>query len=230
MRGVLQGGRRARCRAARGSHGRQVALQRRESRVEHPPRHRRSRVRRAVDVVLVRVVQLVRKLVHDVPEDHRVEVLPEDVEEVPVAHLAAPHDSVDVVAADESEAHAHHVDAHARREDDDEAVDEGDEGEDAEDDEPEPQEDVDLLVDDVERQDAQRVVALHLARRPELVEQCALHHPVKYKFYVYIILKRDKISKRCYDFFLNLGTNMKYEILTFSLFFNLVDLIDNTLT
>ena len=35
---------------------------------------------------------------------------------------------------------------------------------------PEPEEDVDLLVKDVERQDAERVVLLQLPRAPELVE------------------------------------------------------------
>lgn len=156
-----------------------VALQGRQSGVEHPAGHRRSRVRHAVDVVLVVVVQLVGELVHDVAEDHRVEVLAEDVQQVPVAHLAAAHDGVHVVAAHEAEAHAHHVHAHARREDDDDAVQQREEGQRAEDHEPEPEEHVDLLVDHVEGQDAERVVPLHLARRPELVEQRALHHPGK---------------------------------------------------
>lgn len=153
-----------------------IALQGRQSRVEHPPGDRRSRVRHAVDVVLVVVVQLVRELVHDVPEYDGVEVLPEDVEQVPVAHLAAPHDGVDVVAPHEPEPHSHHVDAHARREDDDDAVDERDEREEAQDDKPEPEEHVDLLVDHVQRENAERIVPLHLARRAELVEQCAFHH------------------------------------------------------
>jgi len=38
--------------------------------------------------------------------------------------------------------------------------DQAEDGEAAEDDEPEPEEDVDLLVDDVDRQDADRVVGL----------------------------------------------------------------------
>lgn len=128
-------------------------------------------------MMLVVVVQFVGELVHDIPEYDGVEVLSEYVEEIPVAHLASSDYSVDVVPPDEAEAHSHHVDAHARREDDDEPVDEGDEGEQAEDDEPEPEEDVDLLVDDVEWQDAERVVPLYLAGRAELVEQCAFYHP-----------------------------------------------------
>ena len=42
-------------------------------------------------------------------------------------------------------------------------------------DEPEPEEDVDLLVDDVEGEHAQRVQLLHRTRRTELVE-LALGH------------------------------------------------------
>ena len=49
-----------------------------------------------------------------------------------------------------------------RRDDDDESVDDDEETEDGECDEPEPEEDVDLLVDDVEGQDAEGVVLLHL--------------------------------------------------------------------
>ena len=50
-----------------------------------------------------------------------------------------------------------------------------DAGDDGDDDEPEPEEDVDLLVDNVEGQDAQRVKLLHGSGRTELVE-LALGH------------------------------------------------------
>ena len=50
-----------------------------------------------------------------------------------------------------------------------------DAGDDGDDDEPEPEEDVDLLVDNVQRQDAQRVKLLHGSGRTELVE-LALGH------------------------------------------------------
>ena len=46
---------------------------------------------------------------------------------------------------------------------------------DGEADEPEPEEDVDLLVDDVDRQDAQPVVVHDRSRRPVLVEGALGH-------------------------------------------------------
>ena len=46
---------------------------------------------------------------------------------------------------------------------------------DGQDDEPEPEEDIDLLVDDVEREDAESVKLLHRPGRTKLVE-CALGH------------------------------------------------------
>jgi hypothetical protein len=49
-------------------------------------------------------------------------------------------------------------------------VENNDGGEGSETEHPEPEEDVDLLVEDVEREDAQRVVLLQLTRGPELVE------------------------------------------------------------
>ncbi len=50
-----------------------------------------------------------------------------------------------------------------------------DAGDDGDDDEPEPEEDVDLLVDDVEGEDAQRVKLLHRAGGAELVELALCH-------------------------------------------------------
>jgi hypothetical protein len=49
-------------------------------------------------------------------------------------------------------------------------VENNDGGEGSEAEHPEPEEDVDLLVEDVEWEDAQRVVLLQLTRGPELVE------------------------------------------------------------
>ena len=48
-------------------------------------------------------------------------------------------------------------------------------GDGGEDDEPEPEEDVDFLVDDVEREDTQTIVALHSSRGSELVEAALCH-------------------------------------------------------
>ena len=46
---------------------------------------------------------------------------------------------------------------------------------DGQDDEPEPEEDIDLLVDDVEGEDAEPIKLLHRPGRTKLVE-CALGH------------------------------------------------------
>ena len=62
--------------------------------------------------------------------------------------------------------------------DQDDVVEEVEDGEDGEDAEPEPEEDVDLLVDDVDGEDALDVVALDGAAGPVLVEG-ALGHPWK---------------------------------------------------
>ncbi len=64
-------------------------------------------------------------------------------------------------------------DAHARVEDGQGAVDEGEGAGDGEEVEPEPEEDVHLLVDDVDRQNAHRIVALHVTGGTVSVE-CTL--------------------------------------------------------
>ena len=99
----------------------------------------------------------------------------EHVEKEPVAHFGLADDGVDDFAVDEPEADVEQVGPHARRQDDDEPVEEDEGCEEAEDEEPEPEEDVDLLVDDVQRQDAEGVVLLHLAGRAELVESALGH-------------------------------------------------------
>ncbi len=72
----------------------------------------------------------------------------------------------------------HHDPAHGRESDDCEHVQEVHGGQDGQEDEPEPQEDVDLLVDDVEGQHAHGVVLLDRAGGTVLVE-VALGHPKK---------------------------------------------------
>ena len=68
-------------------------------------------------------------------------------------------------------------------EDDDEPVEDHEEGEEAEHQEPEPDEDVDLLVDDVEGEDAQHVVVLDVAGRPVLVKRALRHSKETYISY-----------------------------------------------
>ena len=64
----------------------------------------------------------------------------------------------------------YHDSSHARDRDDGEHIDQVETGQDREDDEPEPEGDKDLLVDDVQGQDAHRVVGLNRARGTVLVE------------------------------------------------------------
>ena len=57
-------------------------------------------------------------------------------------------------------------------------------GDDGEEDEPEPDEDVDLLVDDVERQDAETVDGLDCARGAVLVERALRHLGTSFQIFV----------------------------------------------
>ena len=57
-------------------------------------------------------------------------------------------------------------------------------GDDGEEDEPEPDEDVDLLVDDVERQDAETVDGLDRARGAVLVERALRHLGTSFQIFV----------------------------------------------
>ena len=115
---------------------------------------------------------------HDLLENNTVDVLTQHVEEEPIAHLALFDDGVDDLALDESEADVQEVGTHPGTDDYHESVDDHQGREDPEDEKPEPQEDVDLLVDNVQREYAQGVVFLHFARSTKLVER-ALRHPRK---------------------------------------------------
>ena len=66
--------------------------------------------------------------------------------------------------------HLNHGSSDAGSKEDSDAVDEEDAGDGGDDDEPEPEEDVDLLVDDVEGQNAETVMPFRGAAWPELVE------------------------------------------------------------
>ena len=59
--------------------------------------------------------------------------------------------------------------------DDDQSGEDLDGGDDGHDDEPEPQEDVDLLIDDVERKHAEAVKLLNCSRRTEFVKRALRH-------------------------------------------------------
>lgn len=122
--------------------------------------------------------QLARQFLHHVAEDHRVHVLTQHVKKEPVAHFAPPHYQIYRLFFDESVSHPKQVDAHTRRKYYYHPVYDGDKGEDGQDDEPEPEEDVDLLVDDVEREDTHCVVFLQLAG-DAVFEEGAFGHPGK---------------------------------------------------
>ncbi len=121
------------------------------------------------------VAELLGQLVQDVFEYDRVDVLSQEVDEEPVAHVALADDHLDALPLDAAVAEAQHECSDVGAEDDGDAVHQHQEREHTQEQQPEPDEDVDLLVDDVERQDAEGVVLLDVARRAELVE-CALGH------------------------------------------------------
>jgi len=98
---------------------------------------------------------------------HLVQVLGYEIEEEEVADLLAVaqpglrDDVRDLVARDSPSPGLDHGSADACGQEDGAAVGHEETGDGGEEDEPEPEEDVDLLVDDVERQHAQPVVTLH---------------------------------------------------------------------
>ncbi len=120
--------------------------------------------------VAASIAELLGQLVNHVFEYHRVDVLPQQVDEEPVAHVALADDDLDAFALDAAITHPQHEGAHVRAEDDRHAVHQHEEGEGAQEEEPEPDENVDFLIDNIERQDAEGIVLLNVARRSELVE------------------------------------------------------------
>ncbi len=108
-------------------------------------------------------------------EYHGIYVLAEHVEQEPVTHLRLLYDDVDALLLDEAEPYEKEVGSHAGRDYDDEAVEDDQCRHDRQQEEVEPQEDVDLLVDYVDGQYAEGVVALNVARGAELVEGALGH-------------------------------------------------------
>ena len=96
-------------------------------------------------------------------EDEWVDVLAQLVQQEPVAKLATPAHGLDLLpGAGPGPGPQEHL-PQARGFHGPQAVDDLDAGDDGEDDEPEPQEDVDLLVHDVDGEDAEAVELLHRA-------------------------------------------------------------------
>ena len=117
-----------------------------------------------------------------------IDVLTEQIEEEPVAHRRLLHHQLDTLWLDPDHryyliswsgknplavAQLEEVGAEGGGDAESQPVDDHESGECPQDEHPEPEEDVDLLVEDVDRQDAEGVVLLKLPRRAKFVK-CAL--------------------------------------------------------
>ena len=123
-------------------------------------------------VVLLRVQvdELVVQVPDELPVDQGVDVLAELVQHEPVAQLEGPADAHHLTRLLHLAARVEERGAHVRQEAGAHPVGHLDGRDDGEDDEPEPEEDVDLLVDDVERKYTETVESLYCSRGSEFVE------------------------------------------------------------
>lgn len=115
-------------------------------------------------------IELLGQVGHELLEDQRVDVLAQLVQDEPVADLALFGHRLDALERREARLRAQQVEAQLGQHDRGDAVEERNAGDQSHQHEPEPQEHVDLLVDDVQRQHAQTVELLDRTRRTELVE------------------------------------------------------------
>ena len=122
------------------------------------------------------IAQLSGQFVHDLLEDDGVDILPEHVEQEPIAHFGLLYDHVDALLLHESKANVEQVGPHPRREHDQRPIEDHQGREEEEQQHPEPEKDVDFFIDNVQGQDTHGVVFLDLARRAELVKR-AFGHP-----------------------------------------------------
>lgn len=131
-------------------------------------RARKKSLRQAIALAFL---HLLVKIVDELLEDERIDVLAELVEQEPIAEAGFTADALDLVHGRQARSSPKEDLAESGRKHDDEAVDDLDAGDDAHDDEPEPQEDVNLFVNDVQGQDAQTVELLDRTGRTEFVER-----------------------------------------------------------
>ena len=130
------------------------------------------------------------ELLHELSEYHRVHVLAQLVEHEPVAEPDPPADVVQLCLSDQPGPLSEDTQPQGGQEEESQSVDclqemvhiilssqhyimiytYEDAGDDSKEDEPEPEEDVNLLVDDVEGKNAEAVFPLDSSRRTELVE------------------------------------------------------------
>lgn len=115
---------------------------------------------------------------NDFLEYDGINILPKHVEKEPIAHLCLFDDDIDAFFLDESETNEEQVGSHPWRKDNDTTIQNDHQGQAAEDEKPEPEEHVDFLVDYVDGQNAESVVAFNVARSAELME-CTFGHPRK---------------------------------------------------
>lgn len=122
-----------------------------------------------VGAVLV-AAHLAGQIGDDLLVDERVDVLAQLVEQEPVTDVALVGHQLDLLALGEAGAGAEQEVAELGTRHHGDPIDQRDAGQDAQDDEPEPEEHVDLLVDNIQRQHAQSVELLHVAGGTVFVE------------------------------------------------------------
>lgn len=128
-----------------------------------------------IGVVRPLLVHAVSEIDDDVVEHSRVDVLGQLREDEPIAELALPQDDSHVSLVVRLGAVAEQQEPGVVGGDGHEADQEVDAGPDDDGQEPKPQEDVDLLVDDVVGQDAETVLVLHRSGRTVHVERTLGH-------------------------------------------------------
>jgi len=104
-----------------------------------------------------------------------VDVLGQEVKKEPVSNLWVVEYDSDVEPVSESRPRLESSVPQMREENDGDTIDQDDSSDDSEEDEPEPEEDVDLLIDNVEREDAESIMLLHVSWRTISVERTLGH-------------------------------------------------------
>ena len=87
---------------------------------------------------------------NDLFEYHRVHVLSQHVQQEKVAHLSFSDDYVNALFLDQPEPYVQQIGSHSWRNYDDQSIEDHHERQEGQQEEPEPQEDIDLLIDDVD--------------------------------------------------------------------------------
>lgn len=91
----------------------------------------------------------VGQVFHEILEDDRVNVVAQHVDEKPVSDGSLSNNCVQVIQLSQSESHVEYIDSDRRTSYDDQMEKDHDSSDASKEEEPEPNEDVDLLIDDV---------------------------------------------------------------------------------